>query len=151
MTPISSQVAQALEDSLQVIAKDNGYFTNLGNAVFRGFYAHAISGRSAVYPLIAVQPENETVTGSTDSRSKIESVVRLICVTDDQVVPADILRACAADVRKALATNLAEKLGAIKVNTPGTLGTVEFATASDSHLSMAAISVAFTFIEQYEA
>jgi hypothetical protein len=152
MIPIATQVAQALEDSLKVITIENGYFTDLGKSVYRGFYAHAIQGRNTSYPLIAVQPDTETVAASRDAAaSKIDASIRLSVITDDADIPADVLRSCAADVRRALAMHLAEKLRALGVHTPGELGTVEFATAGDSHLSLAAISVAFTFIEKYEA
>lgn len=147
--PLSTQVAKLLEENLRAILIANGFHTDLGASVYRGFIAHAVEARDALFPMIAIQPDTESLDGTRESGSKVTAVNRLIIATDDVQQPADVLRACVADVRKLLATGLTTDLNTIGIHKPPELTDVEYALQGDSLFTVAALQVAFTFYEKY--
>lgn len=149
--PKSTGVAKALESTLADIRTARGYFTDLGLSVHRGFYAHALESRNASFPLVAIQPTTEGVPSDRKSASRIESFLQVVIITNDTEYPADILRACLADVRRALALKLPEEIQTLGMGTPPEIGTAEFAIAADSNFTLAVLPVGFTFVEKYEA
>lgn len=144
-------LAQALESALQTITTANGYNTDLGANVYRGFYASALNSSRVNYPFIAIQPESEQVTDRREAKSKLQATFRLILVTDDVANPTDSLYAAVYDTRKALATELAESIQRLGVDTDPAIGETEYAITSDSKLTLATVAVAFTFVENYGA
>jgi hypothetical protein len=149
--PISTSIVKAFETVLAGILKADGYNTDLGLSVHRGFFAHAINARGAVYPLVAVQPETEIIKEAREGKNKIESSIRFVVATDDMEYPADICRACVADIRRAFALKIANELKSLGVNLTPELGTAEFALSADSPLTLVALPVSFLFVENYEA
>lgn len=148
--PLSTQAAKLLEAALRDIRVSNGFFTDLGQSVYRGFFAHALDTRRITqFPIVAIQPDTETLDGTRESGSKVTASNRLIIATDANTEPADVLRACAADIRRVLATRLSEDLNAIGIHKPPELTDVEFALQGDSQLTVAALQVAFSFFEKY--
>lgn len=149
--PKSTSIAKAVEVVLKDIYSVRGYNTDLGANVYRGFYSHAIDSDKVNYPLVAIQPDTETVEDSRQGKDKITASFRLVAVTNDTDNPADILRACAADMRRAIGNKLVDELRETGVRISVELGSVEFAIAADSPTTLAAMSVGFSYIENYEA
>lgn len=147
--PVSTSVAKALERVVEDIHTTRDYYTDLGQNVYRGFYAHAVDG--ATFPVVAIQPESEVVESARTDKNKVSSTIRIVVVTNDTNYPADILRACVADIRRAFALNAEGELKSLGVNFDPEIGTAEFAIAADSPLTLAAMSVGFSFVENYEA
>lgn len=147
---VSTKIAKALQIALADIRLARGYNSDLGLQVHRGFYAHAVQRRGAVFPLVAIQPEAENVDAQTTKRAKISTTSRVVVVTDDAEIPADVLRDCVADVRRALALKMSDALRELEINFDFELGGTEFAIAADSPITLAALTVGCTFIENYE-
>jgi hypothetical protein len=99
--PESTQIIKTIESSLEGITKENGFYTDLGKSVHRGFLAHAINGGKAKFPLIAIEPEEEGPDTPSKPNQILESV-ELIAVVDSLVFPSDELRRCLKDIRKTI-------------------------------------------------
>ncbi len=149
--PKSTSVAKALEHTLAQILTSRGYFTDLGKSVYRGFYAHALDADSVNFPIVAIQPEAEGVPSDRKSTNRIESTLKIIVATDDTSYPADILRECLADIRRALSLNVSDEIQKIGIGSPPEIGTAEFAIAADSIQTLAVLPVSFSYVEKYEA
>lgn len=156
-TPITTQLAQALQARLQSISVANGYHTDLGASVWRGFWSRAIEARQSV-PLIAIQPDEESVEGVRDEKSKIGITRRLIVVVDalpgasaDPYAAEDQLEAGLTDIRRALLHHPGDDLQRLGVKDAITLGTAEYALAADSRYALAGVPVSVSCIEHYAA
>ena len=151
--PISTSVAKAIERTLSAIKTEQGYFTDAGLSVHRGWYAHVIDARGATFPLIAIQPDTEGVDKSSGSgrEFKISDNFRIVIVTDDTSHPADVLQACLHDVRRALALDWEEETKLITGVRAPVIGLAEFAIAADSPHTLAALPVGINFTEKHEA
>ena len=150
---VSTSVAKAIERSLASIRKSAGYLTDCGQSVHRGWYAHAIDAQDVMFPLVAIQPDTEAVAsvGGTGFSLKITDNYRIVVITDDAEHPADVLKDCLADIRRAFALNWdAEKKLILGVRAPE-FGVAEFAIAADSPHTLAAVPVGISFNEKHEA
>lgn len=148
--PKSTSIVKAIERALSRIETHNGYFTDLGENVIRGFYAHALKDTDQKFPLIAIQTDTESVEATRAGKTKVDATLRLVVVTNTTYFPTDILRACVADIRRAFALEVEVELKALEVSATPEPGTVEFAIVADSPLTLAAMSVGFNFVETYE-
>lgn len=150
---ISTSIAKAFERTFSTIQIANGYLTNSGLHVYRGFYAHALQAKNVQFPLVAIQPDTEGVdsVSGTGREFKITETVRIVVVTDDVVIPADILRDCLHDIRRALALNWDAEKGQLPGVRAPQCGLAEFAIAADSPHTLAAFPVGITFTEKHEA
>ncbi|NKI17435.1 hypothetical protein HCU74_08395 [Spongiibacter sp. KMU-166] len=149
----STLIAKAIERCLLHIAKDSGYLTDAGSSVHRGWFAHAIQSRSATFPLIAIQPDTQSVekASGTGREFRIADSFRLVVATDDVAHPADLLKDCMRDVRRALALNWEAEITSIPGVRAPDIGTAEFALSADSPHTLAAMPVGITFTEKHEA
>ncbi|MBB3192048.1 hypothetical protein [Halomonas cerina] len=154
--PISTQIAQALQGRLEQISTANGYHTDLGQSIWRGFWSLALDARQEV-PLIAIQPDVETVESTREARTKLGITRRLVVVTD--VINAagtqpyhaeDRLEAALADIRRALLHAPGNDLNRLGVKDAITLGTAEYALAADSRYALAGLPVSISCIEHYQ-
>lgn len=151
MEPKTTTVAKALEATLGDIRTVRGYYTDLGLSVYRGFYAHALDSKKTSFPLVAIQPDSEGVPSDRQNKSRIESNLQVVVITDDTSYPADILRACLSDIRRALALKLPEEIQSLGMGSSPEIGIAEFAIAADSTFTLAVLPVGFSFVEKYEA
>lgn len=149
----ATSIAKAIERCLSFITTDNGYLTDAGENVYRGWYAHALNRRDLSFPILAIQPDTE----STDSASgtgrefKLTESIRIVAITDDVEYPSDILRDCLRDVRRAFALNWDnEKSDITGVRSP-TFSTAEFGIDTENHNTLAALPVGIPFTEKHEA
>lgn len=152
--PVTTQLAMALQARLQAITRANGFHTDLGNSVWRGFWSRAIEAQERV-PLLAIQPDTEDVSDTRSDKARLSITRRLIVVADglpsgtDPYAAEDTLEAALADVRHALLGTPGDDLQRIGVKDAITLGTAEYALAADSRYALAGLPVTLTCIEHY--
>lgn len=145
--PKSVLVAKAIHAALEKITKANGYFTDLGKSIHRGFYAHQISGSQAKFPLASIQPGTESFKSPGTRGGKIGMTLNIYLVEkgDD----TDSLQSCVADVRRAL--SLAEEdINVHSLNQSLVYQTAEYNPQPDSNFQLAALPVSISFMEKYE-
>ena len=147
--PKATTIVKAIETTLLVILKSSGFFTDLGLSVHRGFYAHAINDSNAKFPLIAIQPETEGPPDRKGGKSKLPTQLRLVIAVDHSEQASDVLRACLADIRRAVDLN-EDSIDALIVNGSLEFGIAEFVPAQETNFSLAALPVSFSFVEHYE-
>lgn len=154
-TPITTQVGEALKDSLEDIVVVGGFNTDVGKSVWRGFWSRAMEGRGVDLPMVAIQPDLESpVDAKHASKLKLAVTKRIIVVVDGLPQPGnphyaeDTLEAALSDIRKVLLGNPSD---AIKSLTSQAIevGDAEYAMAGDSRYVMAGFTVTLTCIEKY--
>lgn len=153
--PITTQIAEALQARLEQISTANGYHTDLGDSIWRGFWSLALDARQEV-PLIAIQPDVETVESTREAKTKLGITRRLVVVVDvlnatgtQPTHAEDLLEAGLADIRRALLHTPGDDLQRLGVKDAITLGTAEYALAADSRYALAGLPVSISCIEQY--
>jgi hypothetical protein len=150
---LSTSIAKAVERTLTSIQLDQGYVTDAGANVYRGWYAHAMHGRGMNFPIIAIQPDTEGVqkVSGTGCEFKIATNLRIVVVADDTSQPSDVLRDCLADIRRALALQWELETSSLPGVRAPDIGLAEFAIAADSPYTLAALPVGINFTEKHEA
>lgn len=153
--PVTTQIARALQARLEQIRIADGYHTDLGQSVWRGFWSLAIDARQAV-PLIAIQPDTEAIDATREARTKLSITRRLVVVVDalnasgnSPTHAEDLLEGALTDIRRALLHTPGDDLKRLGVNDAIALGAAEYALAADSRYALAGLPVSITCIEQF--
>jgi len=104
-------LSRALKEILQEVRVDNGYFTDLGLSVHRGFYGHVLDDDTTKYPAVtihvpvenprAVQGRGERTSASLD----LDFPLVLASQIGDDDAAYDEISNCSADVRRAIFLN----------------------------------------------
>ena len=145
--PKSVLVAKAIQAALEDITTANGYFTNLGKSVHRGFYAHAIKGAEGRFPLAAIHPGTEVENARNGNSAKVQTTLNIYLVDSED--STDSLQACLSDVRRALALH-SKSIEALTVNNSLAYQAAEYNPQPDSNYQLAALPVSLSFVEKYE-
>lgn len=156
MTTVATQFVLDLKTALESITIANGYNTDMGNNVRRGFFAHVLRASDSVFPALVIHPGVEEMgsmkygyDGAT-SKAMITYVVPLVVAVEMTVDDSayDVLQACGYDIRKAIMRN-AEVL--TRENQPDSLdvGAFEPDVSRDSRFALAAMTVGVSFTETY--
>ena len=152
-TPVTTQFVDALEAALKTITKANGFHTDLGFSVRRGFFGHILSARGAVFPAIVIHPSSETLGRLDGGRKKgiIELQVPLVIAVQASfdAQSYDELQACTTDVRRALIA-AADELAQLGRDDTFSVGTAIPDLSQDSKFALAAFSVGISIVETYQ-
>lgn len=152
MTCKTQQIVDLLEIALRTIRIDSGYQSDIGLAVYQGFYVLALRSPDIRYPFIALQPDTEQVDeipqGST--KAKVTASTQIIVATDYSAEASQVLRCALDDVRRALVRHIDTALAGIGIRQSLRFGTAEYALSTDANLSLAALPVSVSFVENYE-
>jgi len=148
----STQFAEQIKSVLQGVTVANGYLTDIGLSVHRGFWAHVLDARSTTYPAAVIHPGSETPEslhgsgGKALVRIEVPIVVAVELTVDE--ASYDVLQACMADVRKALigARDSMARLG--QANSVE-VGPAVPDLSPDSRFALAAMTVAMSIVETY--
>lgn len=153
--PITTQVMQALEARLSSITRVNGYHTDLGLSIWRGFWTLALNARRHV-PLMALQSDTERTTETRTNVAKLSADARLVLVVDalprteeDATAGETAIEAGLADLRRCLLMDQRDDLTRLLKQNGMTLGTAEYALAEDSRYAVASMPVTMECVEHY--
>lgn len=147
--PRSIQLMQALESCLQQITTANGYYTDAGQHITRGWLNHAMASRGQL-PRIAIHPESESGASAAGAKRKRERIVAVEGVLEAEDNPADDLDRLLADLMRALPLGEMRPLGglAIQISAPD----VEFSIPDPgSRLAVVSLSMTVSYVANYEA
>lgn len=150
--PVSTQFAKAVETALKGIKKADGYHTNLGLSVHRGFWAHVVRAKDTVFPAVVIHPGVE-MPGSVHGSGK-KAMIRIdvplvvaVGITYDATA-YDELSACTADIRRALIGSR-ETLSQLGQGDTFDVGGTEPDLSTDSKYALAALAVGISIVETY--
>lgn len=151
-TPISTLFVDGLQATLAGITKDNGYRTDIGLSVHRGFYAHVLNARSTAFPAVVIHPGPETLGTIHSSGTKAFVTLSLPLVVAVEVSPDaqcyDLLRACTADVRRALIL-ARDDLSQLGQHDSFQIGPAEPILSEESKFALVAMAVGISIVETY--
>jgi len=153
--PITTQAMHALQARLASITRANGYHTDLGLSVWRGFWILALGARQHV-PILALQSDTERPTDTRQDRAKLSTDARLVLVVDalprsedDATAGETALEAGLADLRRCLLMDQSDDLTRVLKHNGVTLGAAEYALAEDSRYALASMPVTMECVEHY--
>lgn len=150
--PAATQFAESLETVLKRITQANGYHTDLGQSVHRGFWAHVIKARDAVFPAVVIHPGSEQVErtqGGGKSAIVNFNVPLVIAVGITYDAKAyEQLQACAADLRLAL-YSAREEIAPVAWGDTFKVGDVVPDLSPDSKFALASLAVGISIVETY--
>ena len=153
--PITTQAMRALQARLASITRANGYHTDLGLSIWRGFWILARGARRHV-PLLALQSDTERPTDTRANVAKLSADARLVLVVDalprsedDATAGETALEAGLADLRRCLLMDQSDDLSRVLKHDGLTLGMAEYALAEDSRYALASMPVTMECIEHY--
>lgn len=151
-TPVTTQFVQALFSTLQGITVANGFNTDLGTSVHRGFFAHVLKARDTVFPALAVHPGIELISSVHGSGNKaiMEYTVPMVIAVELSLneVAYDQLEACSNDIRRAVMLNR-DALAQLGQNDSFELGGAEPDLSRDSRHALAAMTIGISLVETY--
>jgi len=148
----STMFAERVQTALQEIRVSNGYLTDLGLSVHRGFWAHVLDSRSTDYPAVVIHPGSESPQDVHASGGKalvrVEMPIVIAVETSMDSSAYDTLLACMADVRKAL------MMSRNSFASLGQANSVEVGSAvpdlsPDSRFALAALTMTMSIVETY--
>lgn len=138
-------VIKQIEAQLNKIQKSDGFLTDAGDEVIRGFLAHAIKADKKKTPFIVLQPDSEAVETRGTTQGKVTLSLTLFVV--EKVDQVDRLQAAVSDLRRALTTLEFEKGTAIGVSQ--TFAPAAYNPNPESNYALAALPVSVSFVENY--
>ncbi|MAT91380.1 MAG: hypothetical protein CME59_02140 [Halioglobus sp.] len=142
----SIQAAKQLEAALKGITVADGYFTDAGKNVIRGFLAHAVDSDDQQCPFYVIQPNTESTQSPHPDQARVAGAFIIFVV--DKVDKSDRLQAAVRDLRAAL--KLMEQrwqsplVGALDIQP------AQYNPEPDSNYALAALPAAISYIEQYQ-
>jgi hypothetical protein len=153
-TPVvATRFTRILMNTLESIRVDNGYQTDLGLSVHRGFYVHVIKARQAAFPAVALHPGIEAIQSvhGTGRKAIMQYTVPLVIATELSLdeVAYDQLEACSYDIRRAVMLNR-EALSQLGQTDSLELGGAEPDLSRDSRFALAAMTIGISLVETYE-
>lgn len=141
-------ITDAIEAALKTIATTNGHFTNVGENVYRGFLANFLKARTTNFPLVAIQPGTERPTDKRPHAAKIE--LSLVLYLVDKGDNVQRLQNAVSDARRALALN-ADAINEHAIDDGLSYDEAEYDAQPESTISLAAMPVSISFLENYGA
>ena len=152
MSSPTVEVMRELTEILREILIADGYFTDLGKSVHRGFYAHVLKDRGTQYPAVVVHPpiEDPIRVRGGGKGAQIEITVPVVVAAEvgSDEFAYEQLSDCAADTRKAIFSNR-QRLTEITNDEALTVGLAEPEMSVDSRFVLTAFTVSVTFSESY--
>ena len=148
----STEIAEQIQIALQAVSPGNGYLTELGASVHRGFYSHVFADDDTVFPAAVIHPAVEVPsTVRADIEAVIASEIVLVIGAKLGVGPAgyDQIQACLRDTRRALIRAMPQ-ITAAAGRDEIELGAAEPDLSKDSSLVLYAMAVQIKFNEQYQ-
>lgn len=153
--PITTQAMHALQARLASITRANGYHTDLGLSIWRGFWILAMNARQLV-PILALQSDTERPSSTRQDRAILSVDARLVLVVDalprtegDATAGETALEAGLADLRRCLLMDQSDDLTRVLKHNGITLGAAEYALAEDSRYALASMPVTMDCVEHY--
>ncbi|MAC33677.1 MAG: hypothetical protein CME38_08755 [Haliea sp.] len=146
------QLHDAVETVLRRIQKANGYHTDLGLSVHRGFWAHVVRSREAAFPAVVIHPGAESivkVAGSGQAAILMVEVVLMVAVELTLDASAyDELDCCTYDIRRAICT-AREEICQVGMEDGLELDEVVTGVSSDSKYALAETAIGVRIVEKY--
>lgn len=102
MTPVSSQIMQALETRLQGIAVSAGYLTDLGISLLVGWPQHLLANQQASLPLMALHPGSDGVDSAQRGNQLASRAIVVELIADQHDTAPAYLDQALYDIRRAL-------------------------------------------------
>lgn len=150
--PISTLFVDGVQATLAGITKDKGYRTDIGASVHRGFYAHVLNSRSTTFPAVVIHPGPETMGTIHSSGKKAFVTISFPLVVAVELSPDaecyDLLRACTADVRRALIL-ARDDLSQLGQHDSFEIGPAEPILSDESKFALVAMAVGISIVETY--
>lgn len=149
-TPKPVAIAQALSERLTQITRENGYHTDAGRNVTRGWGLQALAGSFGL-PLIAMHPVTDSIDQSRGSKGLHTRSVELEGIVDvqDSDAPADELDLLYADMLRALAFGEAQPLGGLAKTLDGF--SASYTIPEDGgRLAIVTLSFTVTYFDSHE-
>ncbi len=153
--PITTQAMHALQARLASITRANGYHTDLGLSIWRGFWILAMNARQLV-PILALQSDTERPSSTRQDRAILSVDARLVLVVDalprtegDATAGETAIEAGLADLRRCLLMDQGDDLTRVLKHNGMTLGAAEYALAEDSRYALASMPVTMECVESY--
>lgn len=148
----STEFAEGIKAALQGIQISNGYLTDLGLSVHRGFWAHVLDARHTAYPAVVIHPGSESPPNvhAAGKRAVLQVEAPLVIAVELSrgENAYDALQACTADVRKALMRARESFFPLGQANTLG-IGEAIPNLSTDSRFALVAITVEMSIVETY--
>ena len=138
-------VINQIKAALETIREDDGFHTDAGREVVRGFLSHAIKATDKRHPFIVIQTDSEGLDTPGTLQGKVALSLTLFVV--DKSDHPDRLQSAVSDLRKALVALEFTRGTAIT----GSLTTAPAAynPNPESNFSLAALPVTVNFMETY--
>lgn len=150
---VSNDLFALIQSRAEGIRKSNGYLTDLGKSVHRGFYALMLANTSTKYPAMAIHPAVETVD-STKGGDRVSAAITMeaVLVIADKVSmdekAYDVVRNCLRDSRRAIFLARQQFLDIAKRDDME-IGPAEPVLSADSKFVLYAMAVRIKYSETY--
>lgn len=153
MKPVATVFVEAVEATLAGISVANGFETDAGENVRRGFFAQVLNANDAVFPALVLHPPTEALESVHGTGKKAILQVTVPIVVGVKAEPGtdsfDELQKCIFDVRRALMRNrdaLSQLGQADSLEVSG----AEPDVSRDLRLIMAAMTASLSIVETYD-
>lgn len=147
MTIKSIAIELELERRMSTILRVEGFQSDAGLRVHRGWAAHHMDAEALAYPLIVIQPGVDGPSTGQGAQRKSERVINLVAITRDTTDPAARVAELLHDMRRALYRNeRGNTLGGLAISV------TEAAAEADHDGAFAIVSMPITvaYTEQYQ-
>lgn len=147
----STEVADQIELALKRISIADGYLTDLGDSVHRGFYAHVLAADGTQFPAVVIHPATERPSSLRGERDGcIESEVPLVmaCRLGSGTQAYMEIESVLADTRRALVRGM-QGIKAVTGRDEFDIGVADPDISRDSSLVMYAMTVSVKYNEHY--
>lgn len=145
-------ILKELQSILTDIKKADGWQTELGESVHRGFYTHVLHDSSTRFPAVVIHPPTEDPIavrgGGKGARILVTIPVIMAARIGSDATAYDELSLAAADTRRAI-FSARDRLTQITNDEALTVGVAEPEISADSRFALSAFMVSVEFSEFY--